>query len=132
MEWKQPFVIYRITPDAKLFQVYEASNIKEARYWLTYIAQPGDVLCRTPIHPKHSQQGTTAEYWSHKESSGKSSSREANWKKIASTKNFTLSLPSAPDDPTVVTTEWPPEPAPVGEEAEPPVADRPPEENTQP
>jgi len=66
MDWKVPFVIYRITPEGKLEEVFFAKDFKEATYWLTYIAQPGDVLCKTPLHKKHSHASQKAEYWSHK------------------------------------------------------------------
>ena len=67
MDWKVPFIIYRITPDGKLEEVFFAEDFKAATYWLTYIAQPGDVLCKTPLHRKHSHASQRAEYWSHKE-----------------------------------------------------------------
>jgi hypothetical protein len=66
MDWKVPFVIYRITPDGKLEEVFHAADFKAASYWLSYIAEPGDVLCNTPLHSKHSHSSKKAEYWSHK------------------------------------------------------------------
>lgn len=66
MDWTVPFVIYRITQDGKLEEVFLAEDFKAASYWLSYIAQPGDVLCKTPLHRKHSHQSPKPEYWSHK------------------------------------------------------------------
>lgn len=77
MEWKSPFVIYRVSGDGKIEEVYHAADIKKAKYWLTYIAKPGDVLCKTPIHPKHTKASAKPEYWSHKEASGKILAEEA-------------------------------------------------------
>ena len=111
MEWKQPFIIYRITPEGKLFQVYETADLKQARYWLTYIAQPGDVLCRTPVHPKHSKQNSKPEYCAHKESSGKSSSVEKDWGLLASKLNFSRGFPDSPTDTAIICTDWPEESA---------------------
>jgi hypothetical protein len=87
MEWQQPFVIYRITAEGKLEAVHWAADIKSAKYWLTYIAQPGDVLCKTPTHPKHTKAKDCAEYWSHKEQSGSPKSDETAWKKWAKERN---------------------------------------------
>jgi hypothetical protein len=93
MDWKSPFIVYRIIGDGKLEEVFHAEDIKKAKYWLTYIAQPGDVLCKTPVHPKHSKQSKGPEYWSHKEQSGKPSSTEDDWKNFAKNKNFTFVFP---------------------------------------
>lgn len=96
MEWWSPFVIYRVSPDGKLEEVFQAPDIKKARYWLTYIAQPGDVLCRTPIHPKHSKSSPMPEYWSHKEQSGTASSNEEQWKSWAQEHKWDNEFPTAP------------------------------------
>jgi len=88
MDWKIPFVIYRITAENKLEEVYHALDIKQAKYWLTYIAQPGDVLCKTPLHPKHSKATPRPEYWSHKAQSGTPAAKEEEWTGIAKEKNF--------------------------------------------
>ena len=79
MEWSTPFVVYRVSSEGKLEEVYHAVNMKKAKYWLTYIAQPGDVCCRTPVHPKHSQASAAPEYWGHKESSGTTSTNREAW-----------------------------------------------------
>lgn len=107
MEWTSPFVIYRITSDGKLLPVYEAKDLKQAKYWLTYIAQPGDVLCKTPIHPKHSKQSSKPEYWAHKETSATPCSKETAWKTFAVAKNFSMTFPESPDDPAVVASRDP-------------------------
>lgn len=82
MEWVSPFIVYRITSNNRLEEVFHAEDLKKAKYWLTYIAKPGDVLCKTPLHPKHSKQNNKPEYWSHKEKSGQPSSNESEWKKL--------------------------------------------------
>lgn len=92
MEWNVPFIIYRITPDGKLDEVFHASDLKMAKYWLTYIAQPGDVLCKTPLHPKHSKSVAHPEYWSHKEQ-GSPCSEETAWKKHATRLHFDGAFP---------------------------------------
>ena len=92
MEWKVPFIIYRVNPGAGLEEVFHCHDMKKAKYWLQYIAQEGDVLCRTPIHPKHTKSIKTAEYWSHKE--GRSTvSKENVWKEFAAAKNCKVVFP---------------------------------------
>lgn len=93
MDWTEPFAIYRISADGKLEAVFLCSDMKKAKYWLTYIAQPGDVLCRTPAHPKHSKATKRPEYWCHKEQSGTSSIEEQRWKDFAKQKNCEIIFP---------------------------------------
>ena len=93
MDWTTPFVVYRIREDNTLEEVFHARDLKKAKYWLTYIAQPGDVLCKTPLHPKHSKANKEPEYWSHKENSGQASSNIASWKKLAENKRFIGKFP---------------------------------------
>jgi hypothetical protein len=88
MEWKTPFVVYRITTEGKLEQVFVAEDFQAASYWLTYIAQPGDVLCKTPLHKRHSQKTPCAEYWSHKGPDRSPVTDEERWKKLAAKRNF--------------------------------------------
>ena len=83
MEWTAPFIVYRITDDAKFEEVFHCNDIKKAKYWLHYIAKPGDVLCRTPIHPKHSKSKNRPEYCSHKETKGGPCSEESKWRQFA-------------------------------------------------
>ena len=94
MEWKSPYIVYRINAQAALEEVFWTESIKDAKYWLTYIAQPGDVLCKTPVHPKHSKEGPTPEYWSHKEASGQPCTNEEAWRKHAQTKLCDLKFPT--------------------------------------
>ena len=93
MDWKSPFVVYRLTPEGKLQQVYCAKDLNAARYWLTYVAEVGDICCRTPAHPKHSGQSPRPEYWGHKEKSGKASADEPQWQEWARSRNFDLEFP---------------------------------------
>lgn len=94
MDWQSPFIVYRISADGKFKEVYHANDLKSAQYWLSYIAQPGDLCCRTPASPKHSKQSAQPEYFGHKESSGKASRVEAEWKKWAEGKHIDSGLPS--------------------------------------
>ena len=97
MSWKTPFAVYRLSPDGKLTEVFQAEDLKKAKYWLTYIAQPGDVLCKTPLHPKHSKASGFPEYWSHKAHSGTPSSAEGEWKKWAQQRTTELIFPDNQD-----------------------------------
>lgn len=96
MNWNTPFVVYRLSADGKLEEVFKADDIKKAKYWLTYIAQAGDVLCKTPAHPKHSQATPAPEYHGHKEQSGKPSADETQWKSFASAKGWNNKFPETP------------------------------------
>jgi hypothetical protein len=93
MDWTTPFVIYRIDAEGKLEEVYHAGDIKMAKYWLQYIAQPGDVLCKTPKHPKHSKSSGRPEYWSHKEQSGTPATNEDAWRANATRLHFSGEFP---------------------------------------
>jgi len=93
MEWKVPFIIYRLTDDGKLEEVFLAEDFKAASYWLSYIAQPGDVLCKTPLHRKHSHTSKKAEYWSHKGTGRDLVTSEENWKELVSEKKFSGDFP---------------------------------------
>jgi hypothetical protein len=95
MNWASPFAIFRVSADGKLQQVHVASDLKSAKYWLTYIAAPGDVLCKTPLHPKHTGSSPKPEYWSHKENSGQPASSEQKWIEFAKSKNCDLHFPEA-------------------------------------
>ena len=96
MSWPTPFVVYRVAAGGKVEEVFRAKYLKEAKYWLTYIAQPGDVLCKTPIHPKHSGSKTNPEYWSHKDRSGKLGTDESQWKSTIEELYGGFTLPAAP------------------------------------
>lgn len=86
MSWKSPFIVYRFTKDNKVEEVFHTDDIVKAKYWIAYIAEAGDVLARTPAHPKYAGNKSTPEYWSHKESSGKAVSNERKWKHFLSKK----------------------------------------------
>jgi hypothetical protein len=105
MDWTSPFIVYRLTAEGRLEEVFHAEDLKKAKYWLTYIARPGDVLCKTPVHPKHTKSSKKAEYWSHKEASGQPSANEAAWKKMITTDVTELVFPdeqlAAPSTETV-------------------------------
>ena len=94
MEWKSPYIVYRINTDKALEEVFWSEDIKKAKYWLTYIAKPGDVLCKTPVHPKHSKASQAPEYWSHKEASGQPVTNEESWKKYASKEMPKIEFPT--------------------------------------
>jgi hypothetical protein len=80
MAWTKPFAIYRVNEHGTLEPVYLCEDVKKAKYWLSYIAQPGDVLCRTPAHPKHSKTTNIPEYWCHREQERSSLSEESRWR----------------------------------------------------
>ena len=94
MDWNVPFVVYRITSEGKLEEVYLAQNFKDASYWLSYIAQPGDVLCKTPLHKKHSHSSARAEYWSHKGDGRELITDERSWQDWCAEKKYAPIFPA--------------------------------------
>jgi hypothetical protein len=94
MDWKVPFVVYRITAEGKLEEVFFAEDFKSASYWLSYIAQPGDVLCKTPLHRKHSHSSAKAEYWSHKGVARELITDEQTWKQWSTQKRCAEDFPA--------------------------------------
>jgi hypothetical protein len=93
MDWKSPFVVYRINAEGKLEQVFVAEDFQAASYWLTYIAEPGDVLCKTPAHKKHSHSSPKPEYWSHKGNEKVPVTNEERWRKLMQKRNFCGEFP---------------------------------------
>lgn len=94
MDWTVPFVIYRVTEQGKLEEVFLAEDFKAASYWLSYIAQPGDVLCKTPLHKKHSHASPKPEYWSHKGSGRELLTDPEGFKQILTQKKCADEFPS--------------------------------------
>ena len=104
MSWITTFVIYRVEVSGTT-EVFQSSDLKKAKYWLTYIAQVGDVMCKTPIHPKHTAQSKFPEYWSHKEQSGKAVTSEATWKNWLSEKALSPDFPESQTENKTATLE---------------------------
>lgn len=94
MAWSTPYVIFRISKEGKAEVVYVPEDLQKAKYWLQYIAEPGDVLCKTPLHAKHSKKSDTPEYWSHKEESGKPGYDEEGWAREAKRLGWDAVFPS--------------------------------------
>ena len=93
MTWTVQFVVYRLDTDMTLLEVYHPKDLPAAKYWLKYIALPGDVCCRTPAHPKHSKAGLHPEYFCHKDSSGKTSDNSKQWWEYIRAKGFAGDFP---------------------------------------
>ena len=92
MAWEKPYVILRTDGNGTLGKVHEAEMIKDARYWLSYIAQPGDAIFQTPAHPKH-ETGEKLLYKAHLISRGKVGYDEAEWIRIVGKDGKAPSLP---------------------------------------
>jgi len=92
MEWKSPFIVYRIDGSGKLSEVFHSTDLQKAKYWLSYIAEIGDVLVKTPAHPKN--DSGKPQYWSHKERSGQAVTAEEKWLKMHSLTTFDSVAPS--------------------------------------
>ena len=93
MKWSTPFIVYRLAEDAQLVEVAYPVDLNKAKYWVKYIAQPGDVCCRTPIHPKHTAAEPRPEYFSHKGERGAVVANESEWRQQVNGKGFSGSFP---------------------------------------
>lgn len=78
MSWSTPYIIVRPDGEGEVEIVHTAAKIKDARYWLNYIAQPNDALLQTPAHPKHSGAGKPT-YLAHLVSRGNVGYEEGKW-----------------------------------------------------
>ena len=95
MSWNFPFVVFRFK-DNKVTQVFECADLQKAKYWIKYIAVPGDVMCRTTASPKHSKKDDKPEYFCHKESSGQPVTNEKAWEEYTKKNALTFEYPSQP------------------------------------
>lgn len=60
MDWKTQLIIARPQANGTLIVVNECASLKDARYWLNYIAEPYDALFLTPLNPKYAGDGSPA------------------------------------------------------------------------
>lgn len=75
------YIFVRINAEKKAEIVNSCESIKDANYWLNYIAEPGDAMFITPSHPKHTG-GSAPEYHSHLISRRNVGRDEAEWRSI--------------------------------------------------
>lgn len=93
MSWEKCYAIVRVLEEGKSAVVHQADTLKDSKYWLSYIAQPGDGMFQTPKHAKH-KGSDGLEYFAHLEERGKVLYDEDKWKaKIGSN----VALPQAPE-----------------------------------
>ena len=57
MSWKQSYIVIRTDEQGEAQVVHQTETIKDAKYWLAYIALPMDALLQTPAHPKYEGAG---------------------------------------------------------------------------
>jgi len=69
-KWSTPFVITRQNSDGSESIVYSSATLKDSKYWLSFIALPGDAIWKTPLHPTCSGKSSLT-YFSHLISRGK-------------------------------------------------------------
>lgn len=94
MSWKSTYVILRLSNEGSLTEVFQSDDLKKTKYWLSYIGEVGDLMCRTPNHPKHSRKNSEPEYFSHKEEAGKAGMDESKWRDAMVKRGWNLKLPS--------------------------------------
>jgi hypothetical protein len=93
VSFKSAYVVVRVTPEGVVSVAHTANTIKDARYWLQYIAEPGDAVFQTPAHPKYAGGGDL-KYQSHLVKRGEIVYDEAKWKKQVAP-NGNVQLPTA-------------------------------------
>jgi hypothetical protein len=93
MNWEKPYVILRTKEGGECEQVHEADTIKDARYWLNYIAEPGDAIFKTPAHPKH-ENSDKLEYKAHLISRKDIGYDEQSWLQMATKDGVKPKLPN--------------------------------------
>ncbi len=81
MAWNTAYIIIRLDQNGVANIVHQADAIKDARYWLQYIALPGDAIFATSAHPKFTTAANPV-YQAHLLSRGKIEYSEMNWKKM--------------------------------------------------
>lgn len=88
----KPYIIVRVGADGQGQVVHSTDTLKDARYWLTYIAEAGDALFTTPAHPKYDGNGAP-KYNAHLLSRGKVEYSEEKWRSQLAQGGATLTLP---------------------------------------
>lgn len=80
MSWQAKYIVIRRKEDGSALTIaHNCDSIKDANYWMNYIAVQGDALFMTPAHPKH-PGGNSLVYQSHKLTPGKVERNEQGWK----------------------------------------------------
>ena len=95
MDWT---IMYRVDEgvigeEITLQEVYYPEDFKKAQYLVKFVAESGDVLCRTPLHHKYDGEDGRAQYVSHKVSSGITSRDYEEWVKLLDGKKFCGQFP---------------------------------------
>jgi hypothetical protein len=77
VSWTSPYIVVRVEEGIARV-IHEAKLIKDARYYLQYIAMPGDALFQTSAHPKYVGDGSPL-YQAHLIARGNIDHEEQNW-----------------------------------------------------
>lgn len=76
---ESPYIVLRTDAQGIAYVVYATDKIKDARYWLNYIAQPGDGLFHSSSHPRYAGNNGKPEYKSHLVGRGNIAYDEKQW-----------------------------------------------------
>lgn len=79
MAIEKPWAIFRPGSEGRMVLVHQADKIQDAKYWLMYIAEVGDALFKTKLHPRYSGEGAPA-YESHLIKRRESEHNEQKWR----------------------------------------------------
>lgn len=79
MEWHTPYILVRPEANGTLRVVHNAEKLKDARYWLQYIAHAGDAVFITSKNTQYKGDGNPT-YMSHLVDRGKIDYNEQQWK----------------------------------------------------
>jgi len=79
MEWQSAYILVRPDSNGSVQVVHKAEKLKDARYWLQYIAHAGDAVFITPKNAQYKGTGEPT-YMSHLIARGKIDYNEKQWK----------------------------------------------------
>ena len=92
METTTPYIILRVDEDGKASTVKDNDKLKDATYWLNYIAEPGDALFITDKHPKYQGEGEPT-YRAHLAKRGQVEYDKGKWLKMLGKEENSIELP---------------------------------------
>ena len=87
--WVNPYIIVRVQEDGSIAVVHQTEKLKDARYWLTYISEPGDAIFTTPEYKQYKGDGSPT-YMAHLLKRGDVKYDEKAWRAMVKKEAATL------------------------------------------
>jgi hypothetical protein len=80
MKWDKSYIIVRPIQNYLLSVLHTAETLKDARYWLQHVANPGDAIFITPVHGQYKGSGNPG-YMCHVQTKGRAEFNESQWER---------------------------------------------------